>query len=257
MNNMKTTIYLFFVIAFTSVNLYAQDLNNTPSITVGGVAEIMVEPDEVVISVDVLKVSKDLPSAKREVDQIVARMLDLAKRFGVQPMDVKTDNISVDMRYERRPIPGQRPTRYTDDDDDDDIPSTTRVFLGYEVSVSVVTRLRSIDRFEEFFAEAIKTGITEVDSVRFESSEIREYRVQARDMAMRAARTKAAAMAGSIDQTIGKAIRIAEVGTPGYTSSNVHSNTLSTGGDFTSTVSAFAAGAIRVSAQVTVTFALQ
>jgi uncharacterized protein YggE len=76
---------------------------------------------------------------------------------------------------------------------------------------------------------------------------------------MKAAREKAAAMAGSVGQSIGKAIKINEVNSANQNysySANITSNSVSTGGAFSAGVATFAPGAIKVEAQVTVSFLL-
>ena len=60
-----------------------------PSVTVTGTAEVMVVPDEVVFSLDVTKTDKDLQIAKRQNDEVVAKVLELTRRFSVAPQDVK------------------------------------------------------------------------------------------------------------------------------------------------------------------------
>src|SRR5690606_13002030 len=86
----------------------------------------------------------------------------------------------------------------------------TKTFISYEVSIGVNIRLKDIKRVNEFFTELLKSGVSEVDSVSFESSKQIEYVKEARILAMKAAHEKASAMAGAIGQTIGKAISIAE-----------------------------------------------
>jgi uncharacterized protein YggE len=123
----------------------------------------------------------------------------------------------------------------------------------------VIVKLTDISRFEDFFAEALKTGITEVNSVKFETSKLRENKDKARDMAMKAAREKAVALTASVGQTIGKAVRITEGLTANQiygSSSNGLSNVTGTGGTFSESVATFAPGAIKVEAQVTVSFLL-
>jgi uncharacterized protein YggE len=129
------------------------------------------------------------------------------------------------------------------------------------VSKTVTVRLKDISRFEEFFSEALKTGITEVNSVRFETSKLRENKDKARDLAMKAAREKAVAMSASIGQTLGKALKITEgnIANQSYSanySNTVTSNITTVGGNFSESVATFAPGAIKVEAQVTVSFLL-
>ncbi len=247
-------LFTLVLLAFCfTASVVAQDVDKMPSITVTGTAEVQVAPDEVTISLDVTKMDKDLQVAKRRNDEAVAKILDLTRRFSIAPRDVKTNQISVEMKYESVRGPSVR----IYDEDGDEV--GTRVFRGYVVSKTVVVKLVDITRFEEFFAEALKTGVSEVGSITFSTSKLRETRDQARDMAMKAAREKASAMAASIGQNIGKAVRISEGNTANRDynlTANYTANTVGTGGTFSEAVATFAPGAITISAQVTVTFLL-
>lgn len=122
----------------------------------------------------------------------------------------------------------------------------------------MIVKITDISKFQEFFEETLKTGISEVESVKFETSKLRENKDKARDMAMKAAREKAIAMTDSIGQTVGRAVRITEGNTGNqYISAGVlNSNAVSTNGNFSQSVATFAPGAIKVEAQVTVSFLL-
>ncbi|MEP6922892.1 MAG: SIMPL domain-containing protein [Pyrinomonadaceae bacterium] len=231
----------------------AQDVDKMPMITVTGTAEVQVAPDEVVFSLDVTKTNKDLQIAKRLNDEAVGKILELTRRFNIPAQNVKTDYISVEMKYES--IRDAKTKVY--DEDGDEVGK--KVFRGYEVSKTVIVRLTDINRFEEFFAEVLKAGISELNSVKFETSNLRENKDKARAMAMKAAQEKAVALAGAINQTIGKAIKIIEAGaaSPSYGyMANATSNSVSTSGSFSESVATFAPGTIKVEAQVTVSFLL-
>lgn len=122
----------------------------------------------------------------------------------------------------------------------------------------MIVKLRDLSKFEEFFSEVLNSGITEVESVKFETSNLREMKDKAREMAMKAAQEKATAMAGAIGQTIGKAISILEVQNEnrGYSMSNISANSTSAVGSFTQSVATFAPGSIKVEASVKVSFLL-
>ena len=244
-------LFIFTLIGVLSVS--AQDTDKMPTITVTGTAEMQVAPDQVVFSLDVTKIDKNLQIAKRLNDETVGKVLELTRRFSILPQNVKTDYISVEMKYEQ--IRDAKKKVY--DEDGDEVGA--KIFKGYEVSKTVIVKLTDISRFEEFFAEALKTGITEVNSVKFETSMLRENKDKARDLAMKAAQEKASAMATSIGQTIGKAIRVIEGNTANQNysySANLTSNTVSVGGNFSEGVATFAPGAIKVEAQVTISFLL-
>lgn len=249
---MKTILTLLVLTFCIGLSVSAQDIDKMPVITVTGTAEVMVAPDEVNFSIDVTKTNKDLQIAKRLNDETVSKVLELTRRFSITPQNVKTDYISVEMKYES--IRDAQKKIYNEDGDE----VGTKIFRGYEVSKTVIVKLTDISRFEEFFAEALKTGITEINSVKFETSKLRENKDKARDLAMKAAREKATAMAAAVGQPIGKAIRITEGNTVNqiFSSANISSNTISVSGGFSEAVATFAPGAIKVEAQVTVSFLL-
>lgn len=253
---MRRSFLILIAVFVFAGSLLGQDVDKLPSITVSGTAEVLIQPDEVVFSLDFTKLNKDLQLARKQNDESVAKMLELARRFSIPAKDIKTDNISVEMKYTSIRDPKKR----IFDEDGDEV--GTKIFKGYEVSKSVTVRLTNISKFEEFFGEILNTGITEVSSVKFETSKLRENKDKARDMAMKAAREKAVALAGAIDQTIGKAIRITEGNVPNTSFSNLSANAMSniradgTGVAVSEALATFAPGAIKVEATVTVVFIL-
>jgi len=75
---------------------------------------------------------------------------------------------------------------------------------------------------------------------------------------MKAAREKASALAGAVDQRIGKAIKITE-GSSGTRYANMNSNnnyTVDAGPSAASSIATFAPGSIKIDAEVTVNFLL-
>lgn len=224
--------------------------DDRPSITVSGQAEVRVAPDEVVFDLEVTKIDKDISAAQQQTDESVRQILALARRYNVPAQDVKTDYISVQMRYS------------TDDAGEDEDGSNARAgkvkreFLGYSVSKTVNVRFHDLARYEQFFSDVLKTGVSRVKGVEFRSTQIRKYRDEARTLAIRAAREKAVALAGAIGQTVGKAYSIQEEGYE-RAGANSQNNSITISGSYSgSENSAFAPGTISVTAQVTVSFIL-
>lgn len=250
---MRKFIFLLVIGLSLSPSVVGQDIDKMPVVSVTGTAEVLVAPDEVVFSVDVTKTDKDLQTAKRLNDESIGKVLELTRRFAFAPQNVKTEYISVDMKYDLV----LDPKRKIVDADGDEVGK--RVFVGYQVSKTVFLRLTEISRFEEFFSEVLKAGVSGVNSVTFETSKLRENKDIARDMAMKAAKEKATALAASVGQTIGKAVKIIE-GSSGNQSYSINgrgnNNSVSMSDRFTEGVATFAPGAIRVEAVVTVAFLL-
>lgn len=255
----KYVLFLCLFLVFLS-NDFAQELDKTPQIAVTGNAEVFVEPDEANISLDVTKLNKDLAVAKKQNDETTAKILEVTRRFNIPAQNVNIRNISVEIK--NKIIRDPKKPVY---DEDGDL-TGEKIFIGYEVSKTVRIKFLDLEKFEELFAELLKTGVTEVNNVSFETSKLRQYKDQARDMAIKAAKEKATAMAGAIGQTIGKAIRITEGtisnSTLNYSNfsanSNITANARSTPTVETvsTSVGSFSPGTITVSAQATVIFIL-
>lgn len=229
-----------------SVQAFAQGAIEPPLITVSGQAEVRVPPDEVVFTLGVESVDRDISAAQKRTDDSVKAVFAIATRNNVKPEDVQTSYISVQPKYN------------TDDVDYEQRRTLKREFVGYQVSKTVAIRLRDISRFDSMLSDVLKAGVTRLSNVEFRDSEIRKHRDQARRMAIKAAQDKANLLAREIGQSIGPAYSIREGTT--FTSSamsNVSQNAASTPAESEGrSEGAIAPGQISVSAQVTVSFRL-
>jgi uncharacterized protein YggE len=244
---MKLLIALLVLSAFPAVAL-AQTNIEPPLITVTGQAEVRVPPDEVLFTLAVENTDRDMLVANKKTDDSVKQILSIARNNGVKPEDVQTSQISVQPKYN------------TDDMPYDERNKVKRVLLGYEVSKTVVIRLRDISRFDELLADVLKAGITRLSNLQFMDSQTRKHRDEARRMAIRAAQEKAKLLAGEIGQSIGPAYSITEYSPDlEYRASGTlqtqNATTDSTGGAG-SGGTAIAPGSISITAQVTVRFRL-
>lgn len=155
----------------------------------------MVAPDEVVFTLKVENVNFDVTKAKAKTDEDVKKIFALARVYKIDPQNVQTDYIRISERYETA------------------TQNKPREFKGYAVSQNTTVLLKDLSRFESLLADVVKAGISNIGNVTFRASQMRKYMDQARSLAMRAAREKAAALAGEIGQRIGKAYTISEIGT--------------------------------------------
>jgi uncharacterized protein len=181
----------------------AQDAKpSRPLVTVYGVGEVKVVPDVVDVSIGVEIRGKDLAAAVEQQAARVAEALALIKKAGVEAKDVQTDFLNVTPVY----------------DDYADRTKTGRTLDYYRVIKDISFSLRDFPKFDKLIAALAQSGINRVQSVRFRSTELSKYRGQAREMAVAAARDKAAAMAAKLGQQIGKAHVIEEMGQPSVNS---------------------------------------
>ena len=243
---MRSFFVLVAAIALFTTPALAQQDPERPLITVSGQAEVRVPPDEIVFTLSVESIDKDIMVAKNKTDASIKEILALARTSNVKEDDVQTSYISVEPRYN------------VDDLDYEQRRGVKREFVGYRVSKTVAVRLRDIPRFDGFLSDVLKAGVTRVTNVEFRDSQLRKHKDQARTMAIKAAQEKARLYAAEIGQTIGKAYSITETSND-YAPRNVSQNAstvVESYGDRASD-SAIAPGLISVTAQVTVSFRLQ
>lgn len=245
---MKKLILLTAFLLGLAIVGVAQNAIEPPLITVTGQAEVRVPPDEVVFTLEIQFVDKDMLVAKKKSDDLAKEVLALARRNNVKPEDVQTSQISVEPKYNTDYLDSEQQRR------------TKREFVGYEVSKTIAVRLRDISRFEEMLSDVLKVGVTKVSNVAFRDSQIRRHKDEARRMAIRAAQEKATLLAREIGQSIGPAYSITEGVVSPYRDNNFMQNSTTTiSGDLSDreSDSAIAPGSISVTAQVTVRFRLQ
>ena len=149
-------------------------------VTVAGEAEVKVVPDEVVFDVTVQTINKDLRLAKNQTDDRVKKVIDLTRKYQIGATDVQTDYIRLEPRY-----------RGNDEG---------RLFIGYSVRKDLLFTLREVSKAEALLSELMESGISRINGVRFQTSELRKYRDQARALAIKAAQEKAVALSTEIGQ---------------------------------------------------------
>src|SRR5437868_6958949 len=97
--SMKRLPFLFAAVFVVSFQALGQNAIEPPLITVTGQAEVRVPPDEVVFTLDVDSVDKDMLVAKTKTDDSVREVLAIARRNNVKAGDVQTSHISVQPKY--------------------------------------------------------------------------------------------------------------------------------------------------------------
>ncbi len=179
----------FINFAVTAFAQYAPVRPNTNTISVSGDAQINVVPDKISITLGVESINPNLYEAKSANDAGCAGILAVTQTFKINPKDVQTDYISIQPQYD---------------------PHTGLTIVGYAVRRSIVITLRDISKFDALLNSAVDHGANAVLGVQFMTSDLRKYRDQARESAIKAAKEKADLLAGALGQKAGKAVSINE-----------------------------------------------
>jgi len=244
---MALALLAVFPLAGATMNKNTPIATEPGVISVSGEAEVRIMPDEVILRLGIETSDKNLAKAKQQNDQIVAKVLNVAKQYGITPAHIQTDYLNIEPRYN---------SSYTQRD-----------FVGYFVRQTVVITLRDLTKFEGLLSALLGSGVSHVHSIDFRTTELRTYRDEARELALQAAREKATAMAAALDQKIGEPRSIHEEANSwwsGYGSGwwgrwgGMTQNVIQeVGGDYASFDSSLAPGQISVTARVAVSFAMR
>jgi uncharacterized protein YggE len=246
---MKTLLAsgLMTVMACTSVwGQQPQVSDDRPKITVGGEAVVNVKPDRVVVSFGIETWDANIIVAKQKNNDILKKAVAAMKECGVPEKEIQTDQLSIEPRWHGS---------YEKQD-----------FIGYFVNNTVMVTLSDVKTVEQVVSSALAAGVHRIHGLDFQTTELKKYREEARDLALKAAKEKAEKMSAVLGQTIGKPLQIDE----SYTGSRWYggwSRDRSSGmsqvqvqadrgssGEITDTV---ALGKLAVRANVSVTFELK
>jgi uncharacterized protein len=239
---MKTVFVILALSLLAACSLHAQQ-----TISVTGDAEVKVAPDQVVLFLGVEVRAKTLDEARRENDRRVGSVRAAVVRLGVQEEDVQTDFLQLGMAYE----PDGISLKY------------------YYTRKSIVLVLRNIQRMEQALSAAVDAGATHIHGVEFETTKLRDFRDQARGIAVKAATEKARDMAAAAGmQIIGGPIGISSAqyggrswygsGWGGSTSGMMSQNVVLGGGSGSgASQGGVSLGRISVTAMVSMQFRMQ
>lgn len=155
-----------------------------------GTGEVKVVPDRAVIRVGVEKRNINPRVAKQLADVAIRKILATIRENGINEKDTQTTSLSL-----------QSDTDY----------GTNRKLAGFVAEETLSITVRDLTKLDSLLESLIQAGGNRIDSIVYETSDLRKYRDQARELAVKAAREKAQALASALGQGIGKAFSIEEL----------------------------------------------
>jgi uncharacterized protein YggE len=150
--------------------------NSNRTVQVSGTAVVNVEPDRALIQLGVQSNGRTPKEVQAMNTITISKVIKALRQIGIEARDISTD------RYVIEPL-------YEDYD-------SLRI-KGYRIHNVLSVTMRDVDRTSDAIAAAFQAGANQVVNVEFYTSELRKYRDQAREMAMKAASEKASALAQS------------------------------------------------------------
>lgn len=164
---MKNKLACFFcmllVLGFSSITL-ADASTNTAILSVRGEAVLMVEPDQVSITIGVISDNKNAKLALAENSQTMRDTIAALESLGFIKDDYQTQNFSI------RPQWSSRPSNSS---------NAKREIIGYSVNNSLQLKTGRIDDIGDVIAATTDVGANQIQSIQFGLKNPRQYREQA------------------------------------------------------------------------------
>lgn len=228
----------YVVITFVLALSYASAAEySPPQISVYGTATKTVKPDTMVWSLNVSQTGPMLRDVVNTHANEVSQVLKLLDRFKIADEDVQTSRMQFGDNWVRR--------------------DSSRVKDGFVASTAIKFTILSLESYSELWIQLAAIPGVSVSNVAFDHSRRITFRNEARAEALLAAKSKAAAMAATLDSAIGVPLAIEEEPFSfGPQSSNVFGFAGVADASGWEESSSLAPGSIAIQARVRVTFLL-
>ena len=152
------------------------ECDSTRSIQVSGSAVVKVVPDFVTIQLGVTSNDTSPQGVYDKNTGAIKKVVAAIRLLGVADKDISTDYYLIYPLYDRY---------------------DSLTITGYRINNTVVVNLKDVSKVSQVLATALSAGANEVVDVQFKTTQLRQYRDQARQLAMRAAQEKARDLAGA------------------------------------------------------------
>lgn len=165
----------------------AQGNTITPQVNVNGEGSVKIKPDYAIISIGSEIKELDSAKAKKQNDDIIAKMIQVIKKAQIQEKDYQTDRINL---YKTR--------EYQEKKD------------YFVASQSINITLRNLEQYEKLMSDLMDAGANSIQGVEFKSTKTETVASEIRAKAVLNAKKKAEDYAGALNQNIGKALIISD-----------------------------------------------
>jgi len=152
-------------------------------ISTTGYGEVRVQPDTVVIQLEVSATEASGAAAKKAVDERVNRFLAASERAGLDKKQISAGQLHINARWEYR--------------------NQERVFSGYQASRNLQIRLTDLERLSAVVDMALDNGISNVQQLSYEHSKADELTRQAHQKAVENSKSKAESLAAAYGARLG------------------------------------------------------
>jgi hypothetical protein len=193
------SVIVFFVLLFVfskwgpAINFNTTSQSKGEPFVVTGEGKVFVTPDIAVVTVGIQEVGASLTNVQENVNKKSQALVDAVKKLGIDKEDIKTTSYNLYPQY-------------------DYLTSTTNRITGYQISTNYQIRVEDFDKVNEVLTTATSVGANAIGSVSFEVNDETEKEKlnEARELAVKEAKTKAEGLSRAAGITLGRVINISE-----------------------------------------------
>lgn len=167
----------------TDSALASSALPDNRHIQTTGYGEVRVQPDTVVLQLEVGATEPSGAAAKKEVDQRINRFLAASERAGLDKTQITAGQLHINARWEYQ--------------------NQERVFMGYQASRNLQVRLSELERLSDVVDMALDNGISNVQQLSYEHSQSDQLIQQAHQKAVQNSKDKAESLAAAYGARLG------------------------------------------------------
>ncbi|TMP30176.1 SIMPL domain-containing protein [Pseudoalteromonas rubra] len=169
-----------------STGAQAGSLPEGPHLYVKGMSSVEVQPDAAIIRVAITEKHKSLPDAKANVDQIMAKAIQIARDFDIKTNDIHAEQLNV-----------HRQTRYNRSNNEEE-------FDGFRVSRSLTVKLKDLAEYPNLLQAFVDSGINQFNNTEFVVEDKAEYMKKLKKSAIEEAKAAARELADDFDVELGR-----------------------------------------------------
>jgi uncharacterized protein YggE len=182
--------------AYPVVNGAATDTNPEHTISVTGSGKVTVIPDMATINLGVVTERTTAKAARQDAAAAMTRVVDAVRKLGIADKDITTANVSLNPVY--------------------DYPNNAAPKIrGYQMQNTISIKVRDLTKLSDVVDNSVAAGATTVDGISFDVADRTAAEAQARETAVKDAKTKADTLANGLGVRVTGVASVAEsVSTP-------------------------------------------
>jgi uncharacterized protein YggE len=193
---LKITIIVGILIISFSLLWFVYEYSKTRpelrTFSVSGEGKEIVVPNIAEIRIGVISEGSDLTMLQKENSEKLNRIINFLKEKGIDEKDIKTENYSVNPKYDYSKPPYR--------------------IVGYTISQNLKVKFRDLSKIGEILSQAVNYGANNVYGPNFTVDDKEVYLEKAREKAIKNAKEKAEKIAKAAGFRLGKIVGIQESG---------------------------------------------